>query len=91
MPTAVEVWSLNNWTAREVQKVILFFVLKISQFFCVQNKFLGTCLAVQWLGLCALIAEGMGSIPVWGTKIPQAMWCGQKTKQNKFLVLSVLP
>ena len=27
---------------------------------------------VQWLGLCALTAEGLGSIPDWGTKIPQA-------------------
>ena len=25
---------------------------------------------------------GMGLIPGWGTKIPQAMQCGQKTPQN---------
>ena len=28
---------------------------------------------------------GPGSIPGWGTKIPQAMWCGQK-KKKKILV-----
>ena len=38
----------------------------------------GNSLAVQWLALCALIAEGPGSIPGQGTKIPQASWCGQK-------------
>ena len=30
---------------------------------------MGTFLVVQWLGLYTLIAEGMGSIPGWGTKI----------------------
>ena len=35
---------------------------------------------VQWLlGLCAVIAEGPGSIPGWGTKILQAV---QKKKKN---------
>ena len=24
-------------------------------------------------------AEGVGSIPDWGTRIPHAMWCSQKT------------
>ena len=37
---------------------------------------------VQWLGLGALTAEGLGSIPDWETKIPQAEW-HNKTKQNK--------
>ena len=37
---------------------------------------------VQWLGPCASIAGGrggggIGSIPVQGTKIPRAAWCGQ--------------
>ena len=39
-------------------------------------------LAVQWLGLRAFTAEGPDSIPGRGTKIPQALRCGQ-TKQNK--------
>ena len=29
-------------------------------------------LRCQWLSLCALTAEGPGSVPGWGTKIPQA-------------------
>ena len=32
---------------------------------------MGNSLEVQWLGLCAFIVEGLGSIPEWGTKIPQ--------------------
>ena len=32
----------------------------------------GNSLVVQWLGLCAVSAEGLGSIPSWGTKIPEA-------------------
>ena len=36
-------------------------------------------LMVQWLGCHALTAEGPGSIPSQGTKIPQAMW--QKKKK----------
>ena len=35
-------------------------------------------MAVQWLGLCAFTAEGLGSIPGQGTKIPQA-----KKKEKK--------
>ena len=27
--------------------------------------------------------HGMGSSPGQGTKIPQAMWCGQKEKEKK--------
>ena len=39
-----------------------------------------TSLAVQWLGLCPSTAGGTGSIPGWGTKIPHAARCSQKTK-----------
>ena len=35
-------------------------------------------LAVQWLGLGAFTAEGLGSIPGRGTKILQGSRCGQK-------------
>ena len=42
-----------------------------------------TYLAVQWLGLCAFTVEGMGLIPGWGIKIPQALWCSPK-KPNSF-------
>ena len=39
---------------------------------------LGNSLAVQGLGPRALTAEGVGSIPGWGTKIPQAVQHSQK-------------
>ena len=42
--------------------------------------FLGTSLAVQWLGICASNAGGASSIPGGGTKIPHATWCGQKER-----------
>ena len=41
---------------------------------------MGNSPAVQWLGLCAFTAEGPGSDPGWGTKIPQASQHGQKKK-----------
>ena len=38
---------------------------------------------VQWLGLSALTAEGLGSIPGWGTKMPQAVQPKKKKERNK--------
>ena len=38
---------------------------------------------VQWLGLRAFTSEGVGSIPGWGTKIPHAMWRGQKKERER--------
>ena len=35
-------------------------------------------LEVQWLGLGTFPAGARGSIPGWGTKIMQALWCSQK-------------
>ena len=43
----------------------------------------GDSLVVQWLGLLTFTDEGMGSIPGWGTKIPQAAQRGQKKKKKK--------
>lgn len=40
-------------------------------------------LVVHWLGLCSLTAKGKGSIPVKGTKIPQALRYGPKLKKKK--------
>ena len=37
---------------------------------------------VQWLGLSAFTAQGAGSIPGQGTKIPHAKRSGQKIKTN---------
>ena len=41
-------------------------------------------LAVQWLGLGAFTAKGPGSIPGWGTKIPEATWGDQKKKKKGY-------
>ena len=38
---------------------------------------------VQCLGLCIFIAKGTGSIPGWGTKIPQAEQHSKKKKKKK--------
>ena len=38
---------------------------------------------VQCLALRAFIAEGTGSIPGQKTKIPQAVWCSQKKKNER--------
>ena len=43
---------------------------------------LGNSLVVQWLGLCAFTAMGLGSIPGRGMKILQAAWHSQKIKNN---------
>ena len=43
----------------------------------------GNSLVVQWLGLHALTAEGLGSIPGQGTKILQAAQHNQKKKKKK--------
>ena len=40
----------------------------------------GNFLAVQWLGLCASAAGGMGLIPGLGSTIPYTLWWGQKKK-----------
>ena len=38
----------------------------------------GDFLVAQCLGLCALVAEGLGSISSWGTKIPKAHGVAKK-------------
>ena len=55
--------------------------LHSSKFFDSENWRLRTSLLVQWFGLHALTAEGMGSIPSQGTQIPQAAWHSQKKKK----------
>ena len=53
-----------------------------------QNKFKmvsGTSLAVQWLRLCISNEGDMGSVPGWGTKIPQAVRHGKKKKKKELL------
>lgn len=41
----------------------------------------GNFLVLQGLGLCTLPAEGAGSIPGWGIKIPQAGFSHKKKKK----------
>ena len=80
------------------------FLLKMKNriFFCIQevlsltspvsfyfkNDGLGTSLAVQWLGLCTSTAGSMGSIPGWGTKMPQAAQHSQKKKKDGLYCIS---
>ena len=47
-----------------------------------KNMAVGKCLVVQWLGLRALTAKGLGSVPARGTKVPFATWWGQKKKKK---------
>ena len=47
---------------------------------------MGTSLVIQWLGLHAFTAQGPGSIPGRGTKIPHATRRGQKIKENKIKI-----
>jgi len=53
------------------------------------KNFLGNSLVVQWLGLHYSIAGSMGSVLGGGTKILQAVWCGQNKTNNKFLVTTL--
>ena len=43
----------------------------------------GNSLMVQQLKLCTFSADGLGSIPGGGTKIPQANWQGQKKREKE--------
>ena len=51
----------------------------------------GTSLVVQGLRLCAFTARGIGSISVWGTKIPQDAWLKTKTKKQNCPSQAPLP
>ena len=47
------------------------------------KAFSGNSLAVQWFGLRAFTAEGPGSIPGWGTNIPQERKEGRREGGKK--------
>ena len=49
---------------------------------------MGTSLAAQWLGLCTSTAGRERSIPGQGTKIPQAMQCGDQYDNNTTLIMA---
>ena len=48
----------------------------------IKNMKQGTSLVVQWLRLCISTAEGAGSIPGRGTKIPHAAWHSKKKRKK---------
>ena len=49
----------------------------------IETKKPGTPLEVQWLRLTAFTAEGPGSIPGWGTKIPKLCSTARKKKKKE--------
>ena len=49
-----------------------------------KKAILGNSLVVRWLELCAFTAEGAGSIPGQGTKIPKATQHSQKEKKISY-------
>ena len=55
-----------------------------------ERRSLGNSLAVQWLGLRAFTAEGLGSIPGQGTKIPHTMWHSQKKRVYKWSIEKII-
>ena len=72
---------LNNWAkhkikwSQQVSPTLIWLVSLSEEEIRKREKApcLGNSLAVQWLGLHAFTAEGAGSIPGWGTKIPKAV------------------
>ena len=51
---------------------------KVFKFISLKIPVRGNSLAVQWLGLRTLIAEGLGSVPGWGTKMLAGCWAKKK-------------
>ena len=65
-------------SSREMAREVGRSTASVTSYFKIR---LGISLVVQWLGLCAFSAEGMGSIHGWGSKILRAVW---PNKQIKF-------
>ena len=57
---------------REPQRLMPESIVEAKNYGC-QVQIPRSLLAVQWLELCTFTAKGPGSIPVWGTKIPNAV------------------
>ena len=67
---------------------VSFFIFNLYVYFYCEpfrniKMFRRKSLAAQWLRLCASIAGGTGSIPGWGTKIPQAAQPKKKKKRER--------
>ena len=48
-----------------------------------KTETVGNSLAVQWLELCAVTAEGRGSTPAQGTEVPHTEQCGGNQPTNQ--------
>ena len=57
--------------------------MSVKAFSRIKVDALGNSLVVQGLELSTSTVLGLCSIPGWGTKIPQATWCGQKKKKER--------
>ena len=51
----------------------------------------GNSLVVQWLGLCTFTAQGLISLPGWGSEIPQDRQCRPKKERRKRTRKPALP
>ena len=82
-PQALRLWGSRN--CHTSQAVVYVGTATSGESVTVSIKITnaGTYPVVQWLGLRAFIAEGTGSIPGRGTKIPQATRRAAKKKQEK--------
>ena len=61
----------------ELQRAI---IQQLLHFTVIKKVFGGLPLVVQWLSLCTSNVGGTNWIPIWGTKITHAAWCGWKEK-----------
>ena len=84
---SVDSQELSGWFAGKVRRIRKRFIWMSVSNFClleaIKDKTPGNSLAVQGLGLPAFTAEGAGLMPGQGTKVPQAVWHGQKKKKDK--------
>ena len=60
-------------------------IMRISSLGMQKLMINGNSLVVQWLGLHASTAGGMGSIPHPGSKISHVTWHGQKEEKKQML------
>ena len=75
-------WEAPVWRPTSKRWPVVFLQGGAAQEWGVWKRQDGTSLLVQWLGLWALTAGGVDSIPGWGTKILHAMQRGQKKKKS---------
>ena len=73
----------NSYKTFHFYREVTIYLLRHKPKVCCLKRLLENSLVVHWLGLCAFTAENPGSIPDWGTKIPQMVGCGQSKKKQK--------